>query len=425
MQTVRLNVFQRLIRTWEAAHPYNAAQVLKIAGSLNPCAVENTWHQVLAELGLGRVTFTRSRLQHEALNGTRANHPVHVLKPDEDLETYLAHEMDRPFGESADSPFRPFLLPGDDASWFGVTYRHCVADSVSIRSLLGEFFSRIITGDVRQTRPAVHEHDGYWRLFSARNGTARLEEALLSSVRSHCRFRKVLKPITAGRHDYPSRVMLRHAPDGLVSELRHTCRSKRVRPSDVMLAALAQAAQRHVPLQRRPKREDVAVVCVVDLRPHASPKINGKFGLFLGFTSVICRPREMEQWPTLLESVQRQTALHRRRGIAASSTTWMSAALAWSRIVPPHRVYHSYRKEMPNAAGLSSVNLDQAWPMSHFPSPLLDYVRISPTGPMAPVVLSATALGPRLSLALTYRPAIVTRESANALLDDFIDRLRL
>jgi hypothetical protein len=77
---------------------------------------------------------------------------------------------------------------------------------------------------------------------------------------------------------------------------------------------------------------------------------------------------------------------------------------------------------MPLAAGLSSVRIGTDDSLG--PS-VLDYVRVAPTGPVAPAVLSTTEMDGQLSLALTYRPALLGEDSALAVLDDFVQQLRL
>ncbi len=112
----------------------------------------------------------------------------------------------------------------------------------------------------------------------------------------------------------------------------------------------------------------------------------------------------------------------RSSGIAPACTVWVNAGLALGRFMPRRRLYHFYRKSMPLAAGLSSVSLARDEPLG---SGVLDYVRISPTGPIAPAVLSTTEMNGKLTLALTYRPAVIAESAARAILDDFVERLRI
>ncbi len=73
-------------------------------------------------------------------------------------------------------------------------------------------------------------------------------------------------------------------------------------------------------------------------------------------------------------------------------------------------------------AGVSNVNLNRTW-AAHHRDLLVRYRRISPTGPLAPVVFSVTTLGDDLQLSLTYRDALLTRAEARGLADAFLAEL--
>ena len=55
MRTGVVNVFQRLVRQWETAHPYNAAQIMRIEGRADRPALVNAWRQTLQIAGVGSV----------------------------------------------------------------------------------------------------------------------------------------------------------------------------------------------------------------------------------------------------------------------------------------------------------------------------------------------------------------------------------
>jgi hypothetical protein len=287
-----------------------------------------------------------------------------------------------------------------------------------LREWLGQ-----LTCDNRRGRAALaHIDESYWNLFAARDGRVRLDQTISTFIRGHQRLRTAQKPATSGERDYPVRVLLGQAPDGMIEALREECRDRQIRMSDVMLAALLKIAHDHVPLQLRHNRRDVAVGCIVNLRPYARRNLSDAFGLYLGFTSIVCSPRDFSSGSALLQKVQKQTAKQRELGIAPACTVWVNAGLTLGRFMPKPRLYHFYRKSMPLAAGLSSVHLRAE---DTFGPEVLDYVRISPTGPIAPAVLSTTEMNGKLSLALTYRPSVVSDQSARTMLDDFVQALRM
>lgn len=423
MQACELNIFQRLARRWESVHPYNAAQVMRLAARADARLAGQAWAETLTTLGLGRVrVFDNSRFHHELLNGEMARYPLRMLPSDTCLDAHLTSELNRAFDDPDEPPFRPFLLCKENDSYFGVVYQHWVADSVSIRSVLREWFARMYAPAAARHAPLRQSPPGYWDLFGT-EGNWRLDETLLAGFRTHMRHRRVRKVRSAGPHDYPVRVSLHRAPDGLSDALLRYSRSQGVKVHDVLLAALVEACHRHVPVQPRRNRPDLSVGSIVDLRPRACRELDDTFGLFLGFTHVVCRPRDVEDWPTLLRRVAAQNRAHKNNGLAQASMIWMLAALAVAPLVPDDKLYAFYRKEMPMAGGLSNVTLNDTWAARFQPQPLREYIRVSPTGPLVPLVFSTTTLGGSLNLAMTCRQSLLCAETADRMAAGFLNRL--
>ena len=419
----QLNLFQRLTRRWEAVHPYNAAQVMCLSGRVSPSDASDAWAEALRALGLGRVrVLDRTRFRHEILNGEFARYPLRSLPAEASLDAHLTAELNRPFDEPDEPPFRPFLLQQADQFYFGVVYQHWIADSVSIRCVLREWFTRIFDPAASRCAAMRQPREGYWDLFGV-GGSWRLDETLLAGFRTHIRHRRVRKVRTLGKDDYPVRVTLHRAPDGLIDPLRAAARRDRVKLHDILLAAVAEACDRHVPVQFRQNRPDLSIGSIIDLRRHARDDLSDVFGMFLGFSQVVCRREALRDWPRLLRCVAAQNRRHKDSGLPQASIIWMLAALAVNPLVPDRNLYKFYRKEMPMAGGLSNVNLNESWAAHYFPDPLRGYLRVSPSGPLVPLVFSTTTLGSRLSIALTCREALLPANQANAMADLLVSRL--
>ncbi len=421
MAAQRLNLMQRLLRGWEAVHPYNAAQIVTVRGTLDATAVETAWAGAVATLGVSGMPIPL---------GT-----VRVLPPSTSIAAYLNAEMNATFGEPAAFPFRPFvMLRGDGTRDCGIVYRHWVADSVSIRRLLAEWVARstptVVTVADTPSAPAICRASagaengrqiGYAAMCGRRHSPAGWVGHFLDLCRGLTRLRQARKPIS-GENDYRVRVRMAEMPSGLGGELRSECRGRGLNVSDVLLAALAEACAQHVPLQSGTRRRDVAVGNIVDLRPYRGRSLDA-FGLCLGFTNAVCDPAALADWPRLLRTIAAQGRLHRRAGVTHSSTAWWAVALAFQCLMRRERIYRFYRKQMPLAGGLSNVRLDALSPSLNGSPSVLGYVRISPTGPVAPVALSTTTLADHMQVALTYRSAIVSDAAAEALLDQFKCRI--
>lgn len=436
MQTARLNIFQRVVRRWDRIHPYNAAQVLKIAGKADLDAIRNAWRQSMAAMELDG---SESDDQKSCLQ---------VASPAVPLEEFLTDQLNRPFEDSLKRPaepdlqeskrprrsgsaghlcpstsFRPFVLQQAGHHYMGVVYQHWAADSVSIRLLLEHWFVRLHDPASVQTAGVSTPRGGYWRYFGPRKVNWRLLDGLLDVPRWFCRLRRCRKIRTAGSTNYDMRFARFDAPPGWINRLRNFARDNGVTVNDLFLAAIAESCHRHVPMQPNRRRQDLAVGTIVDLRPESREDLSHTFGLFLGFTTIMCRPVDLAHFPRLVRSIAGQMRLHKRRHAAASGIVWLFAAHVAGHWLKPEKTFSFYRKHMPLAAGISNVNMNSTWAGRYFPSPLLDYIRVSPTGPMIPLTFTPTTLGDRFHLGLSYRGAVISPACAVAVAESFLNRL--
>jgi hypothetical protein len=421
VRTARPNVFQRLARTWDAVHPYNAGQACRVAGDVAPAALEAAWDAALSGMGLGRVRAHGDGYRYEPAPGW----PMRHLGADDDLSRHFTSELNRPFTDPAEPPFRPFARAVNGSTWLGIVYQHWVADSESVRTILHEWLARAVAPRAARPDPVPlvrcrsRDVTADWRC-----GHWSALETLLALARRHGDNRRVRKIHTFGPLDYPVRVRLFPAPPGVLPGLLAYARARDVSLNDVLLAALAETCDRLIPAQQRPGRDDLAVSAVANLRPGLRPTLGGGFGCLLGFTSTVCRRGDLNRWDRLLTSVACQSRAQRRAGVGPASVLWMFAAELASRHTPPSRIYDFFRKEIPLSAGISNVNANRTWLAGDgAPLPVLEYVRVSPTGPIVPVALAVTSLRDGLQLSLTYRSALLNDWTATELMQVFTRRL--
>lgn len=423
-RAIPMNAFQRMLRGWEEVHPYNAAQVMELRKPVAVEAASAAWAATLEEMQLGRVEAKIISYRHIGINGEMERYPVRLLPSDTCLETYLAAELNRPFDDAGEPPFRPFLVPKPDGTChFGLVYQHWIADSVAIRHMLRRWLERVFVPpqDWRPQR-IRHANIGYLGLLELAPGPMEPAQTVLSMIRRHLRYRKARKCKTLGQGDYPVNLIMRDVP-GLIPVITAAARRKSVKVNDLFVAAAMRACDTRIPTQFRKHRTDVAIGSIVDLRPLARGALDDRFGLFLGFAEVIASPRLLATPGRLLSDVARQNQLHRQRGIWPSSVGYLLLAMATRPLVKPQKLYSFFRKETPLIAGLSNVNLARTWVDNHRDL-VASYRRVSPTGPLAPVVFAVTALGDDLQLSITYRDALLTRDQASDLADAFVRELR-
>ena len=420
-RSVPLNVFQHLMRRWDAVHPYNAAQAMLLRGTPDVGRLTECWQATLAGSGLGSVAVDRNRYTFEPLNGHAAAYTVRVVRGT--LADHLSAEMNRPFDDPHEPPFRPFLIPGEGQYHIGVVYQHWLADSMSVRMLVGDWFARAFDPAAVRGGPLPMLGAGYWKTVGPGRAGWSVAGSLLNLTRRHTRLRRAQKVSSHGLSDPATRFATYAAPAGTIGRLREVAHGRGVKVNDLFLAALAEACHAHVPLQPRPRRRDVAVGSVVDLRPYAPAAAADAFGLLLGFTNVVCQPNELADFDRLVAAVAAQTRVQKATGVAPSSLMWMSAALIVGKLSRPSELYHFYRKELPLAGGISNVDLSRTWLARHHPGLILDYVRVSPTGPMAPLAVTTTTLCDQLQVGMTHRTALIDEERADAIAGAFLGRL--
>jgi hypothetical protein len=421
MSSTPLNIFQKLMRRWDAVHPYNAAQVMKLSGEPNEALWESAWQAALSATGLGSVSLAQNRYEYVSLNGHAARYPVRFANLT--LSDHISVEMNRAFDDPQEPPFRPFVIRGGDHFFAGLIYQHWLADSASIRMLTREWFLRVYDQPQASTRKLNLARDGYWNSIGPRHGGWSVAESLMDMTRRHVRLRRVQKIASTSLADYSTRFQLIEAPSGLIEQIRAAARRRNVKVNDMILAALAEACAEHVPLQPRRNRRDVAVGSVVDLRPFGPPNLANTFGLFLGFTNIICQPTELWDFDRLLNAVAKQTRHQKSTGVAQASLMWMSAAMFIGSLSKPHELYHFYRKELPLAGGSSNVDLTRTWVANYHPSPLMEYIRVSPTGPMTPLAVTTTTLKSQFHLGITHRTGLIPSEKASAIGRMVLERL--
>ncbi|MFI5378579.1 MAG: hypothetical protein ACHRHE_04725 [Tepidisphaerales bacterium] len=423
MNLATLNVFQRLARQWDVIHPYNAAQILKIQGAPDADLWQNAWHDALNDLGLGRIHFEGRRYHFECLNGEMSHYGVRVLEQgSQNLEEFISEQLNRRFDNPSEPPFRPFILVENGYYYAGVVYSHWVADSVSIRVVLREWFVRVFDAAMASRTPVRLASGGYRRFFGAGGGAA-IGHGLMTAAHWASMLRRARRVEVRRGYDCSVRWTMRYTPEDWVFALLAAARRRGATLNDLFMAGLAGVCERHLPLQHRRHRKSLVLGAIVDLRQYVDSSAADAFGLFLGFTNVVCRSAELLDPERLVKSIALQNAQHKRRGIAQASAFRMLAGVLTGALMRADNQPHFYQKHVPISGGVSNVNMNRSWATEYHPRPLLDYIRVSPTGPSMPLVFATTTLGNQMHFGITYRPSIVSPESVDPMARTFVDFL--
>lgn len=415
-----LNVFQRLMRAWDRIHPYNAAQCAVLDPSIEPDELINAFPRAVTAAGLGEV-----RVGHDAATMVQvpANDPR--LQPATtwiggSFEHHVSTHMNQPFAPDREVPFRAFVVRDGTGCRAGLVYSHWVADSWSIRRLIQRWIELAMHRS--PSAPMLPLPGGYWKLVGPNRLGWTLSRGLLDALRHSSRLRSVRRTPTNAPDAQSVAFQLHALPDGIGPAMRHRARLLGATVNDVMLAAAAQSLARCTTNQKTRRRPDLSMGTIVDLR-RSTQLTDRHFGLLLGFVGAVYRPADLNDFGRLLEQTARQSSRSRLEHAAAASMVRLAIGCFLSERWPARKLLEFYRKRLPLAGGISNVEMSRDPLSSLHPSPLRDYIRVSPAGPMMPLAFTPTTLGNQSHIGFTYKPGAMDEQSANALLGTFADRL--
>jgi hypothetical protein len=425
MEMKPLNIFQRVIRVWEEAHPYNAAQILHVAGKPDIQKLTDAWNETLAASGLGVAHVAGKRFRYEKA----PRQELLIVDPQKGLDAFITEQMNLPFGDApirrdtpfAEIPFRPFVMVQGDTHYMGAIYQHWVADSISLRMLLRGWFCRLHDPANVVAQELHVPTGGLWRYFGPKRTGWSFTRGAVALLRSTAQF-KSARRLETDPAEQRVECSLHRLPDGMIDILLAVARAKKSSLNDLFTAALAKACDQHGPEPRKSPR-DLALGSIVDLRPASSENLDNTFSLFLGFTSVIVTANDLQNPDQLLASITQQNNLQKNRRAPHASMLRMAVGYTQGRWLSQKRLAAFYRNYMPLFGGISNVNMNRSWPSKYHPEPLLDYIRVAPTGPMVPVVIAVTTLGNRFTFVLTRRASVVDADRGKLLVQTFLDEL--
>jgi hypothetical protein len=410
------------MRRWTELGPYNAGHVARVSG---PADLER-WRQAVQ--AVREETIMAGNAKREPLEQTL------IESPGSDLVETIRSQLNRKFAPE-ESPFRFFAVNhSSDSHWFGIMFDHWIGDSHSIRQFMRRCVLRYQAPAATLTLPPLRPLDKCAaRLMDFPAGRRALPQGFVECVRQYRRHRRAYRIWLRDPADFSSGFLYSELPGISVQRLLSRAREWGVSINDLFLAAIAQTLGEHTAAERnagkRPKlfhapRDQVALATAVDLRRLMDNPLEDTMGCFLSY------------YTTLLSSPERQPLEALTRDIASETRSQKSRTSAmrfFSSMQPVRILWDNWpgdrklllHKGYPLLAGLSNVNLSSSWVEEEITSApqVLDYLRISPTGPMLPMVFTLTTIRDLLSLCLTYRTAAFTPDSAASIARQFADRL--
>jgi len=423
----RLNVFQRVMLQWSDLHPYNAGQAAKVAGSMRPQALRNAVNEACAANGLGTVRLDPKGRHYEYLPVDQQD--LTILRAENGLESALADhitaELNRPFARPECQPLRFFAIDGgdtNDAHYVGVIYDHWVADSVAIRLVLRHVLGRYCGFSVaRNGHPLDLYPDTYRRTFRKHWSGGQIARGVLSTVGLLARLRRAYRVSYLRTAQLRAQFEVFPTAPGTVERLHAFSKSVGVSVHDVFLAALARGMAEFMPSRsRHGKRRNLALGTIVDTRGVSCDDLAEAMGMYLAYYVVQCEPRRRARLADLAARIGTETRrIKARRRYLDTLVNMKMGTYVWP-LLPDRAKPHFFRQTLTLSAGISNVTLRDTWLETDARQHILDHVRIAPTGPLLPLVLTPTTLNGHLNIGITYRTSGFPRRKLTALMQTFL-----
>jgi hypothetical protein len=417
-----LNVFQRLMRHWDTLHPYNAAQVMELAPGVALEPFREAWPHLLRSLGLGEFRLEHDRFTVTPLPGGDPRSQAADTLVGSTIASHLSDGLNRPFDPRTDVPLRAFAATQSGRGYVGIVYQHWVADSVAIRTVMRQWLDAAVGRPDPLPAPLRMIDRGYFATVgpaAARAGWLGSSLHTLRAIASMKRVRRIRPGLAA---DGSSRFRLFDLPNGLAEPLRARARAQGLTINDLFVAAAAHAVLGIAALERPKRRQDLCIGTIVDLRRAAGVSPD-RFGMLLGFVHALFRPREQADFASLCSALARRRRCGTQGTLACSSFLRIAIGLMIAGRCTPERQREFYRKRMPMAAGVSNVNLNRDFPDGRPPREIVRYFRVSPTGPMLPMVFTPSTFADTMNVGVTYRPGVVSDAEIAAVAGRFRDTL--
>jgi len=405
-----VNDFQQLMRQWTALAPYNAGHIMRVSGAPDLERWRAAFTTVLKTLGL--------------------TEPILMELSTLALDQKIIQELNCPFVPGT-LPLRAFIMADQrDSYLIGVIYDHWFADSPSLRALMQRVFVHY-SGDGGNLPPLRVAGDDEDALEHSRFGF----RALISCLRDYLRHRRACRIHLRDPLDFDAGFFSIHFPDGAIDRIRAYAKKYEATVNDVFLATASQALGKLTAEQRksepspRAKRDRVALATAVDLKPR-SARNPDDFGFFVGYFTVVHDRPEMQPLPQLVAATARETSASKSAARALEFTWGLRIARwIWNWSSRPRFKAQFFQKGLPFLAGISNVNLTGSWAdQEKMPATgqamVLDYFRVSPVGPLVPLVFTFTTIRNHLSLCVTYRTTAFSQNQAEQIATELMEGLR-
>lgn len=407
---------------WNDFYSYNAIDVVTVLRSLDKKRLREAITGEIRDLGIGGLTIDRQQRTYAFSKGEEAIEIRFVLADGESasvLSQEVEAEINRPFPDNALTPLRFFAIGTSDSFHLGLVYFHVIADAESIALLLCSIVNRYMDRNSRLYSLPVDLYprpSGIRSIFrpSLLAGQLRLMLRHIENMRRSSRPR--CREIEDYRNAYTSFVI---GPERF-HRIIATAKQWGVTLNDFFLAVILQSLS---PLAGErliaPRRRQITIASIANLRKDLKLDASRAFGLFLGSFIISHEVPEGITLESLARDIQRQTAEIKKHKTYLLSPLELKVAEVMISLLGVGRRSRFYARNYPLWAGITNINLNTILPLEQIDG-LGDYIRGVSTGPVPPCVFAFTTLGEKISVGVSYRTAVYGPEDMKEIVNRFI-----
>lgn len=416
-----LNSFQQIMLKWTALAPYNAGHVMEVPGSPQIDKWERIVLETIQEIKLGLPQINKNRVSFAPINQLK------IKKINENLNAHIAKELNQPFAEN-DFPIRFFCLQESDHYYIGAIYDHWLSDSYSMRALFYRIYQRYHHNN--KLPPLSYANVSFRELFKDYIGKPAWWYGMREFIRCLLHFQSAYRLKLKNTLDFQTGFNRYDVPQGLINRLNTYAKENKVSINDIFIAALAKTMDVYTRSARQQvkrkkfrffARNRIAIGTIVDIRQPVAQELENTFGQYLSNYTLVLKNPETITFQDLVKSVNQQTSkIKKSFQTIKNFASWDISLFLWKFLKKAKTQAKFFTKHAPIAAGISNVNLTDSWVGK---SELLDYLRISPTGLLIPLVFTVTTISNRVSLCVSYRTTAFAAEEVNSICKMFIKNL--
>lgn len=338
------------------------------------------------------------------------------------LDEAIRTQLNRPF-HADEAALRCFLVDAQDGThWFGTMFDHWVVDGYCIR----QWMHRCLLGFMKREQAAamapLRVRQGASNILPDLRGLPELCKASAECVRLLRANRRSLRIGLSNPADFSSGFIRSDRGGIAVETLRARARSWGVTVNDLFLAAIARSLGMFTSHERQARRRsEIGMAVAFDMRRFLDVSLREAAGCLLSYFALAVPEPERSMKELAIEIA----------GRTGPSKTIEAARRAYASLAVARRVWDWWpgRKEllmhkaMATTAGISNVNLTGSWIEQYISEgQLLNYLRVSPTGPV-PMIFTPTTLNGHVSVCLTYRGAAFSDSAAVEIAERFGEQL--